>query len=88
MNGYLSENRQIIFGVPQGSLLGPFLFTLFAKGMPKCVNCCEVALHAEDTCLYTSTKDPQEAVRNVNNDLISLSHWLSENKLIENLKKI
>ena len=87
VNGYLSEKRQIICGVPQGSLLDPLLFTLFLNDMPKCINCCEIALYADDTCLYTSTKDLQEAVGNLNNDLISLSNWLSEKKLIVNLKK-
>ena len=87
VNGYTSDRNLMVCGVPQGSLLGPLLYTIFVNDMPNYVNYCNIALYADDTCLYTSTKDPHTAVRNINKDLENLSDWLHKNKLMINSKK-
>ena len=62
-------------GVPQGSLLGPLLFSIFVNDMPGNVQSCDVALYADDTCIFTASKDPSEVSRKLNEDLSRISCW-------------
>ena len=90
INGYKSDEREVTCGVPQGSLLGPLLFTLFVNDMPNNVQFCELALYADDTCLFTSSTDLGEIERKLNEDILSIlsvSNWLKDNKLMVNPKK-
>ena len=68
-------------------MLGPLLFTLFVNDMPNNVTYSELALYADDTCLFTSSPDPGEIERKLNEDILSLSKWLKDNKLMVNPKK-
>ena len=49
-----SQWGNITTGVPQGSILGPLLFSLFVNDIPASVSNCVCRLYADDTILYTS----------------------------------
>lgn len=53
VNGAKSQPRGITSGVPQGSHLGPMLFTIYANSLPTASDC-EAMLFADDTTLAQS----------------------------------
>ena len=55
INGYKSDEREITCGVPQGSLLGPLLFTLFVNDMPNNVHFCGLSGKSAARCAARDT---------------------------------
>ena len=51
-NGCKSEKMLITTEVPQGSMLGPFLFTICINDLPSCSKIFEMIMYADDTTLY------------------------------------
>ncbi|CAB4045102.1 Hypothetical predicted protein, partial [Paramuricea clavata] len=87
MNGFISAERLIKSGVPQGSILGPLLFLLYINDLPECLNITRPRLFADDTNLTASGDSMNDAVFVVNSDLENLRNWLIANKLSLNVAK-
>ena len=85
----LSDYFPLKHGVPQGSLLGPLLFSLYINDIASCLpnEDCSLFLYADDTGILCSGKTTMEIETKLNNSLIHVSDWLSKNKLSLNLKK-
>ena len=54
-----SEPGDLLWGVPQGSILGPLLLFLYINDMPQAVDC-ELLVYADETCLIFQHKDITE----------------------------
>ena len=87
LDNELSSPLAVLSGVPQGSILGPVLFTLYINDLPSCVDVCKVMMYADDTVIFFSAPLISEIELQLNLELINLSEWLSTNKLILNLTK-
>ena len=46
-----SSEVEILFGVPQGSILGPLLFIIYTSNILNSVDPCKVQAYADDTQL-------------------------------------
>ena len=86
-NGRYSELRDIKCGVPQGSILGPFLFSLYINDIYKCAPLLKFFLFADDTSLLYHSKSLPFLITILNQELKKLKLWLEINKLTLNLSK-
>ena len=82
-----SDSMDISYGVPQGSILGPLLFTLYINDLPSVTKTCNVILYADDTAIIYSDKQKAQIEKHLNNDMEIVKTWLDENKLTLNVMK-
>lgn len=82
-----SEKRNIEFGVPQGSILGPLLFVLFINDLPLYIKNCTTDLYADDSTLHLSGKNVYMLEKEMQNELNSVEVWCRENNMYINTSK-
>ena len=73
VNGNRSTEFPVVYGVPQGSVLGPLLFLLYINDIPECIENAECRLYANDTLLCMGKYGTDELQRNV----YVLENWVS-----------
>ena len=61
-------------GVPQSSILGPFLFLIYINDLPSELKT-NAKPFADDTPLFTAVKGIKESANALNNDLSFISKW-------------
>jgi hypothetical protein len=88
-DGALSSFLPVTQGVPQGSILGPLLFSLFINDISSCIKFSNYHIYADDVQIYLSgSKESIASVINqINSDLVSISHWSTKNGLCLNCQK-
>ena len=76
VNGARSKNSAVTSGIPQGSVIGPMLFTVYINDLPS-VCSSEVRLFADDTKLFNRSDQPS-ANTTLQEDLNRLQQWSDE----------
>ncbi len=85
--GFQSDFLIVENGVPQGSTLGPLLFSIFINDLPSILSQCSVHLYADDTVIYFSHTDLSHIQNSLQSDFNLVQKWFSNNKLVLNMKK-
>lgn len=89
-NGIMSSFQPIRSGVPQGSVLGPLLFSLFINDLPAVLDFCSVHLFADDVQVYLCSNgeiDIRSMANKINHDLNKITQWSRKNSLPVNPQK-
>ena len=76
-----SSNREIKFGVPQGSVLGPLLFLIYINDLSNVLVHSTPFFFADDTSIVTSGKNNEELEHKLNLDLGLAYEWFCRNGL-------
>ncbi len=88
--GEVSKAHQLVTGVPQGSVIGPLLFSTYTTSLAPIIQAHGFSYHfyADDTQLYLSFRpdDPTVAAR-ISGCLVDISAWIKEHHLQLNLAK-
>ena len=69
-SGSFSSWSPVRIGVPQGSTLGPLLFSVFLNDLPSVVDYVQINMHADDTKLHCCGKNLLHVQDNFQFDLI------------------
>lgn len=70
---YKSNWKDVVSGVPQGSVLGPILFLIFINDIPEVVNG-YLRIFADDTKVFNTVQN-EERCRQLQHDLDNLCEW-------------
>ena len=88
-NNKNSEFTEIRTGIPQGSILGPLLFSIYINDLIKVSNKPNFIMYADDTTIYLDLEDFEKdsLEHQINEELKRVNIWLKLNKLTLNTTK-
>ena len=97
MQSYLSERKQrtkinhayssweeILFGVPQRSILGPVLFNIFLSDLFLVVQNVDFVSYADDNTIYNAGDNVDEVIFSLQKSSKKLFKWFADNKMKAN----
>ena len=79
INTEYSSWEEILFGVPQGSILGPLLFNIYLCDLFLIMNNFDIARYVDDNTPYAVGNNIQELIVKLQNASKTLFQWFSDN---------
>jgi hypothetical protein len=86
-NNMKSSFRNILMGVPQGSILGPLIFILYINDLPNVSSKLSFIQFADDTSIFITGKNLNEMSKLMTDQMKQVTDWLKINMLTLNISK-
>lgn len=83
----VSSLRECCTGVPQGSVLGPLLFSLYLNDLPDVCPDVNIQMYADDTVVYVHGKTNEQVAQKLDVAMSKISDWLTQCCLTLNVQK-
>ena len=79
----VSQSKDILSGVPQGSIIGPLLFLIYVNYLSMHLTC-NTEMYADETTLHESSKSLLNIQANLQTNLLQVQTWCKPNNMIMN----
>ena len=87
INVSFSSWEEIVFGVPQGSILGPLLFNIFLCDLFFITKETDFSSYADGKTPYRTADTIEEVIKLLERDSMMLFKWFSDNQMKANISK-
>ena len=77
-----SETKNIVYGVPQGSVLGPLLFLIYVNDISNIDPKLKIKLFADDTNIFLYNKNIYTLINDANKAMHDVNIWLKQTSLV------
>ena len=75
INDTLSEEKIIENGVPQGSVIIPFLFNIAINDLPECLDNVQVSQYADDIAIWKSNRNIPYLEKKIQQNINNINNW-------------
>lgn len=86
VDGEFSEWAPVTSGVPQGSILGPFLFLIYINDLPDYIDNSKMLLFADDSKMYRCISSPSDQI-SLQHDIDQVLRWTRDWEMELNVDK-
>lgn len=87
LSRYQSGPKTITYGVPQGSILGPKLFSIFVNDLPESISSGDLFMFADDTTIFTIGENTDNIILTLQSVLDQVYTGCQSNRLIAHESK-